>query len=59
MGKKAFMPGKLMHTNEIMVLLGDGWFVQRSAKQAAEIVDRRLKGIEKISLCETRQFLFL
>jgi hypothetical protein len=26
------------------VLLGDDWFVERSAKQACEIVDRRLKG---------------
>jgi len=31
---KAFMPGRLVHTNEIMVLLGDNWFVERSAKQA-------------------------
>lgn len=38
----AFMPGKLVHTNEIMVLLGDNWFVERSAKQASEIVERRL-----------------
>ena len=33
-----------MHTNEIMVLLGDNWFAERSAKQAAEIVQRRTKG---------------
>lgn len=32
--KKAFMPGRLVHTNEVMVLLGDNWFVERSAKQA-------------------------
>jgi hypothetical protein len=32
--KKAFMPGRLVHTNEILVLLGDNWFVERSAKQA-------------------------
>jgi unconventional prefoldin RPB5 interactor 1 len=43
-GAMAFMPGQLQHTNEIMVLLGDDWFVERSAKQACEIVDRRLKG---------------
>jgi len=41
----AFMPGKLVHTNEILVLLGDNWFVERSAKQAAGIVTRRLKSI--------------
>jgi unconventional prefoldin RPB5 interactor 1 len=40
-GKFAFMPGKLYHTNEIMVLLGDNWFVTRSAKQALEIAERR------------------
>ena len=44
-GKLAFMPGQLVHTNEILVLLGDNWFVERSAKQAAEIVDRRMKSM--------------
>lgn len=44
-GSLAFMPGKLVHTNEITVLLGDNWFVERSAKQAAAIVDRRLKSV--------------
>ncbi|KAF9080864.1 uri1, prefoldin-like chaperone, partial [Mortierella sp. AM989] len=39
-GSLAFMPGKLVHTNEILVMLGDNWFVDRSAVQAAEIVDR-------------------
>jgi unconventional prefoldin RPB5 interactor 1 len=42
-GPKAFFPGQLKHTNEILVLLGDNWFAERSAKQAVEIVDRRLK----------------
>ncbi len=41
------MPGKIIHTNEILVLLGDNWFVERSAKQACELIDRRLSGIEK------------
>ncbi|CAL1540094.1 unnamed protein product [Lymnaea stagnalis] len=45
-GKLAFMPGKIVHTNEILVLLGDNWFVERSAKQAAEIADRRIKELE-------------
>jgi unconventional prefoldin RPB5 interactor 1 len=39
----AFMPGKIVHTNEVLVLLGDNWFVERSAKQATEIVERRLE----------------
>lgn len=42
-GPLAFMPGKLIHTNEITVLLGDNWFVDRSSKQATEIVKRRIK----------------
>ena len=28
------------------MLLGDNWFVERSAKQACEIVDRRIKLVE-------------
>ena len=39
-----FMPGRLIHTNEIMVLLGENWFAERSSKQAAEIVSRRITG---------------
>ncbi|XP_048253611.1 unconventional prefoldin RPB5 interactor-like [Haliotis rufescens] len=46
-GSLAFMPGRLVHTNEVMVLLGDNWFVERSAKQAAEIVSRRIKAVEE------------
>ncbi|XP_069682132.1 unconventional prefoldin RPB5 interactor [Periplaneta americana] len=45
-GSRALMRGKMVHTNEILVCLGDGWFVKRSAKEAAEICDRRIK------LCE-------
>ena len=37
------MPGRLIHTNEIMVLLGDNWFTERSASQALEMVERRKK----------------
>lgn len=47
-GSLAFMPGKLVHTNEIMVLLGDNWFVQRSTKQATEIVKRRMTATRKM-----------
>jgi unconventional prefoldin RPB5 interactor 1 len=38
----AFMPGFIKHTNEILVLLGDNYFVERSAKQAIDIVNRRI-----------------
>lgn len=39
------MPGKIIHTNEILVLLGDQYYAERSAKQAIEIVKRRKQGI--------------
>ncbi|XP_054164831.1 unconventional prefoldin RPB5 interactor-like [Oppia nitens] len=44
----AFMPGFIKHTNEILVLLGDNYFVERSAKQAKEIVSRRLQSCHKM-----------
>ncbi|KAJ2851893.1 hypothetical protein IWW36_000666 [Coemansia brasiliensis] len=40
-GPLAFFPGKLIHTNEILVLLGDNWFIEQSAFQAVEIAQRR------------------
>ncbi|XP_074277841.1 uncharacterized protein LOC141601445 isoform X2 [Silene latifolia] len=40
-GKAAFFPGRLVHTNEFMVLLGEGYFAERSAKQTADILKRR------------------
>ena len=43
-GKLAFMPGKLVHTNEILVLLGDNWFAEKSAKESCETIDRRMRG---------------
>lgn len=39
------MPGQLYRTNEVLVLLGDNWFSERTAYQANQIVERRLKGI--------------
>merc|ERR1719470_569701 len=45
---KAFMPGQLVHTNEILVLLGDNWFVETSAKHAAEIAGRRVMECDKM-----------
>lgn len=41
-GPLAFMPGKLVHTNEVTVLLGDNWFAKCSAKQARGIVAHRM-----------------
>ena len=48
MTSKAFMPGTLVHTNEVLVLLGDNWFIQTSAKKATEIADRRIKKCDEI-----------
>lgn len=41
-GNSAFTKGKIVHTNEITVLLGDNWFVEVSAKQAVGIASRRI-----------------
>ena len=45
-GKLAFIPGRVIHSNEILVLLGENYFVERSCKQAREIVERRLLNID-------------
>ncbi|KAF9663138.1 hypothetical protein SADUNF_Sadunf17G0007200 [Salix dunnii] len=45
-GKAAFFPGRLIHTNEFMVLLGDGYYAERSAKQTVEILTRRGKTLD-------------
>ncbi|ODQ51206.1 hypothetical protein SAICODRAFT_9203 [Saitoella complicata NRRL Y-17804] len=46
-GKFASIPGTLIHTNEITVLLGENWFVERSAHEAAEIIGRRIEYVEE------------
>ncbi|KAE8296542.1 Unconventional prefoldin RPB5 interactor [Larimichthys crocea] len=45
-GPLAFMPGKLVHTNEVTALLGDNWFAKCSAKQAQKIVNHRMKYVK-------------
>ncbi|KAG0347171.1 uri1, prefoldin-like chaperone [Podila humilis] len=42
-GSLAFMSGKLIHTNEVLVMLGDNWFVDRSAAQAVEMNITKLR----------------
>ncbi|KAJ1560304.1 uri1, prefoldin-like chaperone, partial [Cladochytrium tenue] len=42
-GRLAFMQGKLIHTNEILVSLGDNWFIECSAAHARDVVARRLQ----------------
>lgn len=44
-GNVAFMSGSLVHTNDVLVLLGDNWFVEQSAKQTSEILDRRIAAL--------------
>ncbi|KAI6654087.1 Unconventional prefoldin RPB5 interactor 1-like [Oopsacas minuta] len=46
-GRKAFIPGKLVHTNEILVLLGENWFIECSAKYASEIAERRIVQVDR------------
>ena len=48
LGSKAYMEGTLIHTNEIMVLLGDNWFAERSTSQASEICDRRISRCDEM-----------
>lgn len=66
-GKRAFMKGKLTHTNEILASLGDGYFAKYSASQAIALCNRRiawademLKSLEtERNLYEMRQYLSL
>ncbi|XP_041500827.1 unconventional prefoldin RPB5 interactor 1 isoform X2 [Microtus oregoni] len=46
-GPLAFMPGRLVHTNEVTVLLGDNWFAKCSAKQAIGLVEHRKEHVRK------------
>ncbi|XP_032834819.2 unconventional prefoldin RPB5 interactor 1 isoform X1 [Petromyzon marinus] len=47
MGPLAFMPGHLIKTNEVTVLLGDNWFASLSAKQAEGIAEHRMQHVQK------------
>lgn len=42
------MEGTIVHTNELMVLLGDNWFVERSAKESIDIINRRQTKIKTL-----------
>jgi len=44
-GNVAFMSGTIVHTNDVLVLLGDNWFVEQSAKQTIEILNRRIAAL--------------
>ncbi|KAF6155859.1 hypothetical protein GIB67_039190 [Kingdonia uniflora] len=45
-GKAAFFPGRLIHTNEFYVLLGEGYYAERTSKQTTEILQRRGKFLD-------------
>jgi len=54
-GKVAFMKGSLVHTNDVLVLLGDNWFVERSTKQTVEILSRRIAALQtQVGKLQTR-----
>ena len=43
LGKRAMMKGKLTHTNEILVSIGDGYLIKCTKNQAISICERRMK----------------
>lgn len=45
-GKAAFFPGRLIHTNEFLVLLGEGYYAERTSKQTIDILRRRGKTLD-------------
>ncbi|KAK5984099.1 Prefoldin alpha subunit [Trichostrongylus colubriformis] len=45
-GSVGFLPATIVHTNEILVGLGDGYFADVSAYQAVEILRRRITVLE-------------
>lgn len=45
-GGAAFFPGRLIHTNELLVLLGEWYYAERSAKQTTDILHRRGQELE-------------
>ncbi|XP_057460617.1 uncharacterized protein LOC130751103 isoform X2 [Actinidia eriantha] len=45
-GKAAFFPGRLIHTNEFLALLGEGYYTERTSKQTVDILKRREKALE-------------
>ncbi|XP_057792847.1 uncharacterized protein LOC131009498 isoform X2 [Salvia miltiorrhiza] len=45
-GQAAFFPGRMTNPNKFLVLLGEGYHAERSAKQTVEILKRRGKALE-------------
>ncbi|TNV80138.1 hypothetical protein FGO68_gene9401 [Halteria grandinella] len=42
-----FMRGQVKHSNEVLVFLGDGYFVQRTAHECQPIIQRRIEKIQQ------------
>lgn len=41
LGKRAFIPGKIVRSNEILTHLGDDYFAWQSAAEAVGVIDRK------------------
>ncbi|EYC28898.1 hypothetical protein Y032_0007g3488 [Ancylostoma ceylanicum] len=46
-GSVGFLPASIVHTNEVLVGLGDGYFVDTTCYDAVQILQRRKKVVEK------------
>lgn len=58
--KIAFMPGYVHHTNEVLVLIGENYFVEKSTKEASQFVERRIKFCqEKLDELKAQQRMLL
>ncbi|GMS99952.1 hypothetical protein PENTCL1PPCAC_22127 [Pristionchus entomophagus] len=47
-GSVGFMPGKLVRTNEVLVLLGANYFAECSVHDTGKIIDRRIREINSL-----------
>ncbi|CAL7942277.1 unnamed protein product [Xylocopa violacea] len=58
-GKRAMMKGKLIHTNEVLACLGDGYFAKYSASGAIALCQRRIeKADEMLKKLSTERDLY-
>ncbi|CAN6876774.1 unnamed protein product [Brassica oleracea] len=46
LGKIAFFPGRLIHTNECLVFLGENYYTDRTSKQTVDVLRRRDKTLQ-------------
>ncbi|XP_076756394.1 unconventional prefoldin RPB5 interactor [Xylocopa sonorina] len=47
-GRRALMKGKLIHTNEVLACLGDGYFAKYSASGAVALCQRRIEKADEM-----------